>query len=194
VQVFSGATRQLIYSFMAYDPLFRGGIHVAAGDVDGDGRADILTGAGAGGGPHVRVFSGRDGAALSGVMAYDPRFAGGVFVAASDVNGDGRAEIVTGPGRGGGALVHVFNARTAQTLFSLRAFPAPAGSLAGGWQSGVRVAGVDADNDGFGDIVVASGRGQGPRTRVFSGTTQALIEEFDATDPTFLGGIFVGGM
>ena len=35
-------------SFYAYDPAFPGGVSVAAGDVNGDGRADIVTGAGAG--------------------------------------------------------------------------------------------------------------------------------------------------
>ena len=61
--------------------------------------ADIITGAGAGGGPHVKVFDGRTGARLQSFFAYDPAFTGGVHVAAGDVNGDGKADIITGGGR-----------------------------------------------------------------------------------------------
>src|SRR5205085_2327868 len=98
------------FGVLAYAANFRGGVRVATGDVDGDGTADVVTGAGAGGGPHVRVFSGATGAVLSEFFAYDPAFRGGVFVAAGDVNGDGRADIVTGAGAGGGPHVKVFAA------------------------------------------------------------------------------------
>ena len=60
------------------DPFFAGGVHVAAGDVNGDGLADIITGAGPGGGPHVRLWNGATFVEFGGFFAYDPSFPGGV--------------------------------------------------------------------------------------------------------------------
>lgn len=61
VRVFDADTRVELCAFLAYDPAFRGGVRVAAVDVNGDGVPDVITGAGDGGGPHVRIW---DGAAL----------------------------------------------------------------------------------------------------------------------------------
>ena len=72
---------------------FFGGVHVAAGDVNGDNVPDLITGAGAGGGPHVRVLNGATGKETVGFYAYDQSFRGGVYVAAGDVTGDGVADI-----------------------------------------------------------------------------------------------------
>ncbi len=100
-----------VASFFAYDPAFPGGVSVAAGDVTGDGVADIITGAGPGGGPHVRAFSLVGGVVteVASFFAYDPAFPGGVSVAAGDVTGDGVAEIITGAGPGGGPHVRAFS-------------------------------------------------------------------------------------
>lgn len=87
------------------DPAFRSGVRVAAGDVTGDGVADIITAAGPGGGPHVKVFDGRSGQALRSFNAFDAGFQGGVFVAAGDVNGDGRDDILVGNGPINGVLI-----------------------------------------------------------------------------------------
>ena len=116
VQIFDGTTGNLVRGFFAYDPTFAGGVTVAAGDVDGDGKADIVTGAGAGGGPHVRVFDGATGAVVREFFAYDPSFTGGVFVAAGDVDGDGKADVITGAGAGGGPHVKVFSGATGGLL------------------------------------------------------------------------------
>ena len=94
---------------------FKGGVRVATGDVNGDGRADLIVGAGptsapgAGTGPRVKVFDGTTGTALYDFFAYEAAFAGGVYVGAGDLNADGKADIVTGAGAGGGPHVKVFS-------------------------------------------------------------------------------------
>src|SRR5262249_44956751 len=110
VKVFSGADGSLLNSFMAYDIGFKGGVSVAVGDVGGDGVPDIITGAGPGGGPNVRVFRASDNTLVDSFMAYDPGFTGGVNVAVGDVLGDGHLEIITAPAQGGSSMVKVFRA------------------------------------------------------------------------------------
>ena len=65
--------------FLAYGAAFRGGVTLAAADVDGDGSVEIVTGAGTGGGPHVEAFTATGGVRRS-FLAFDPAFLGGVFV------------------------------------------------------------------------------------------------------------------
>src|SRR5205085_605058 len=111
VRVFDAATKAPQLDFQAYDAGFTGGVRVAVGDVNGDGRADIVAGAGAGGGPNVRVFSGFDGSLLCNFMAFDPLFTGGVSVGGGDVNGDGFGDVLTGAGAGGGPNVRAYSGR-----------------------------------------------------------------------------------
>src|SRR5439155_19094255 len=89
----------LLQTFFAYDPAFTGGVRVAAGGVNGDGHADVIAGAGPGGGPNVTVFSGASSARLSSFFAFNPAYTGGIYVAGGDVNGDGLADVIAGAGR-----------------------------------------------------------------------------------------------
>jgi len=98
--VYNGVTQALVASFLAYGPNFTGGVFVGAGDVNGDSFADIITGAGANGGPHVKVFDGVTRAERLSFFAFDPTYLGGVDVTAADRNGDGKADVVVGPGAG----------------------------------------------------------------------------------------------
>jgi hypothetical protein len=119
-------------------------VNVAAGDVDGDGKADIITGTGFGGGPRVEVFDATTGQLVSNFFAFDPSFRGGVAVAATDVYGDGKAEILAAPGPGSTPLVRIFNGVTGAVIREFLVFdqhltsgvttgdgPAPTGSTVG---------------------------------------------------------------
>ena len=98
----------VLAQFFAYSDKFRGGVQVASGDVDGDGGKEIITGAGSGGGPHIRVFSSQ-GNLESQFFAYESEFRGGVNVAVGDVDGDGVAEIITAAAGGKESIIKIFD-------------------------------------------------------------------------------------
>src|SRR5262244_1858589 len=69
----------------------------------------VVTGAGEGGGPHVRVFDATTGVEILSFYAFQPTFSGGARVAAADVNGDGVPDLLVAAGPGGGPHVRVFD-------------------------------------------------------------------------------------
>src|SRR5262249_55478214 len=117
VRVFDGGNGDLISEWFAYSGGFVGRVFVAVGGACGDGRADVITVAGPGGGPHVRVFDGETGTEEQSFFAYESSQRGGVTVAAADVNGDGRTDIVTGAGFGGGPRVRVLDGMNDQPIY-----------------------------------------------------------------------------
>ncbi|HRY63072.1 MAG TPA: VCBS repeat-containing protein, partial [Patescibacteria group bacterium] len=80
IKIFDNEGR-LQKNFLAYDKKFFGGVNLALGDVNGDGRDEIITGPGPGLGPEVKIFN-TSGGLLSQIVAYHPKFKGGVKVSA----------------------------------------------------------------------------------------------------------------
>jgi hypothetical protein len=203
VSVFRGSDDALLNTFTAIGNGFLGGVRVAVGDVTGAGHADIIVGAGPGGGPQVKVFDGitfqvvqfaNHPELTDGFYAYDIAFTGGVYVAAGSVNTPGRAEIITGAGAGGGPHVKVFDGLT----LAVQQYPSQPGLVDGFYaydpsvSNGVRVAAVDVNGDGMADIFFGPGPGTPQQERVLDGITLAQLESFFAYDPNFAGGVFVG--
>jgi hypothetical protein len=173
-------------SFFAYDAGFTGGLSVALGDINNDGRLEIITGAGPGGGPHVRVFNDR-GVPIDkwAFFAYDPAFHGGVNVSVSDVNGDGRDEIVTAPMGGGGPHVKVWNVGTDATTMRSQFFAYDAT-----FTGGVQLSGAYVDNSNNEGIVTGAGPGGGPHVKTWSATNQQVGSWF-AYAANYTGGVGV---
>ncbi len=92
------------------------GVFVAAGDVTGDGRADVLTGAGPGGPPRVQIFDGVTHARRASFLAASRGDLGGVQVAATDVSGDGLADVLTVAAVGRRAVIRARNGLTLALL------------------------------------------------------------------------------
>lgn len=169
---------------------FNGGVRTAVGDVDGDGIDDIIVGSGPGGPSIVRVISGKDGSELFSVAPFESTFTGGVFVAAGDLNGDGKAEIVISPDVGGGPRVQVYDGASFVKLADFFGIDDP------NFRGGARVAIGDVNGDGVGDLVVAAGFQGGPRVSVIDGTTitttrTTLFNDFFAFEETLRDGVYI---
>ena len=116
-----------IANCFAFEPALRNGSYVAAGDVTGDGTADAIFGAGPGGGPRVRIFTGAGllGAArtvgtlddipqlqVANFFGGDVEHRSGTRVTVKNLDGDRFAEVLVGSGAGAGNRVTAYAGKT----------------------------------------------------------------------------------
>jgi hypothetical protein len=161
VDLYSGATGTLLHRFDGIHAGSRFGAAVAsAGDVDADGRADILVGAPLSPGSgklsgRAYVYSGRTYELLRKLDAgHTGDLFGTAVDSAGDVDADGRPDHIVGarnagPARGG--LAYVFSGKNGRPLLTLT--PPPSTAVDFGW---FFVAGIgDANGDGTPDLYAA---------------------------------------
>lgn len=168
--------------FLAFDKTETGGGNLATGDVDGDGQPEIIVSAGKGNQPLVRVFT-SDGKLKKSFYAYLQGFRGGASVAVADTDGDGKSEIITAPGPGAEAKIHIFNADGTHKL------KGEALAYQAKFKGGAHVAAVDLNADGKAEIITSPGPGGGPHVKIFSGQMENLALDFFPFDAKMTDGI-----
>ena len=185
----SGRTGRVIHRFEGETGDQNGFSITDAGDLDRDGRHDILSGA-----PrqtadtegHAYLYSGRTGAVLH---TFAGRLSGdsfGAAVTSADVDRDGRADLVVGaPSHPGGGLAYVFSGRTFGLLYTI-APPDP--DHAFGYGTGMT---EDVDRDHRPDLIV----GGGGTAYVFSGRDGRMLYALPPSPaPRQFGTFFLAGV
>jgi len=168
IQIIDGMTNQVILDKLAFEAAFTGGVYLAAGDLTGDGKADLVITPDEGGGPRVTVLQGGDFAQVANFFGIDDMsFRGGARAAVGDINRDGRADLIVYAGFGGGPRVAGFDGRTVggtpTKLFNDFFLFEQA------LRNGAFATVGDINGDGYGDLIGGGGPGGGPRVLALSG-------------------------
>jgi len=177
------------FQFYPFHPDFRGGLSVATGDVNGDDTEDIVVGQRSGGQAYVRIYkANKEHEIINEFIAYPEGFQGGVNVAAGDFDGDGKAEIATGPGTAGATEIRLYEAdgESNEPYKKFFAFDAKE-------KGGATVASMDIDGDGIDELIVGHGPFGDPWVKVYrvDQPTESLVGSWRAYDEAFRGGVKV---
>lgn len=188
IRIFKSDGTEALPGFFALDGEFKGGAYVACGDVNGDGRNEIVVTAGKGGGAQVTVHR-ADGTIIANFFAYDKNtFRNGIKVAVADINNDGREEIITGP-EYGSPHIQIFEIRPNEIRRLTPGFYA----FHPDYKGGVSVSGLDINGDSRKEIMIGVGQEATPLVRIFNQDGSVILKEFYAYALNFQGGVNVGG-
>jgi len=162
------------------------GLSVASGDLDADGKDEIVIGGGPGQQPFIMAYS-MKGEKQFEWLAFSPAQKQGLSVAVLPANNsqDRIPKIIASLGKGSEPVVRVFDL-TGRTLDSWYAFSK-------GFRGGVSVSTINHDGTGVYDVVVAAGPGGGPHVRVMT-IAGALLDQRFVYDLKFRGGVVVTGI
>jgi hypothetical protein len=197
VRIISGADSNVVLAdFNAFVAGFRGGARTAVGDVNHDGKLDLINAAGYNGGGYVNVYDGntlKPGVTPKKLITDFKAmgtYAGSLFVSAGDINGDGFADIVVNNGEGVPQVKVISGAVLTQSGGAVASLsPLSLFNVPNGGTGSARVAVGDYDGDDKKDVFV----GSGPSTPMQGWLrTNGAIKNFNLGSQLAPNGIFVG--
>jgi hypothetical protein len=171
-------------------PGYTGAIRTTVADFNGDHVPDYAFTTASGTSAKVVIIDGATGANIIPTTQVLGGFTGGAFLAAGDLNRNGKAELVVSADAGGLPTVQVF--QVASGRLSLVTSFMPINPAA---RCGVHIAMGDINRDGIPDLVISAGAGWVPVVRIFDGAALAKGQTVLLT-PAFLafGGNYTGGV
>ncbi len=192
VRAYAADTGDLLFEVQPYTSSFTGGVHVAAGDINGDGIPDAILAPGFGHTPLIHVLDGKTGDQIAGplgsFLAFSRGVTGGVSVTAADVDGDGQVDVIAAAETASGPVVRVFSGSDGSMVSQFTVSGAA-------FRLGITLAAADFDGDGKAEVVV--GAGGSSRVRTYDPLTGTMISgalgSFDAFGPGYSGGVSVSG-
>ncbi|NQV13660.1 MAG: VCBS repeat-containing protein [Parcubacteria group bacterium] len=160
------------------------GASVAMGDIDNDNQAEVIVGAGPGGGPQIRVYEADGTLKPIQFFAFHPDYRGGIDVAAGDINNDGKDEIGVCQ-ETGQAWCKVYRYNNSQTLYSeWKAYA--------DFAVGANLDMYDIDGDSNAEVITGANFSGAPQARAFEyDGTAFTTTNFYAYDSGFRGGVDV---
>ena len=153
---------KFIPGFYAYGQSLRCGVDITTGDLDGDGKEEIVTIPGEGCPAHVRIFNYLGQPVLHpGFFAYATNLRSGFRISSGDLNNDGKDEIVTVPEKFLPAHVRIFDYQGNMKF-------TPGFYAYNNYKTGADIAVGDLDSDGWAEIITIPGKGYPAHLRIFN--------------------------
>ena len=185
IQVIDTVTASVKSSFYVF-PGYQGPVTVASGDVDGDGRPDLVACSGDGSIATVAILDGLTGVVSRSFYAFEGGAKTGGTIAVGDLDGKGSQEIIVGGGAGNQGLVKVFGVSDGEwgALGQFKAFA--------NYNGGVNVAAGILNETGTAQILCGSTGTSIGTVTVFDGLTLSNLKSFWAYGAGYRGAVSVG--
>lgn len=186
VKVFS-TSGKLMTSFSPYPVNPKSGVAVAMGDINADGKDELLT-IPAKGPSQLRAFSynasTKKFTQIAQIFVYNKSQLNGFTVATGDLDLDGRADIVVAPRTNGSSInILKLSGSSFKNVSHFRPYPLT-------FKSGITVAIGDTDGNGREEVITTPGPGYYSNIRVFDQKGKAQAS-FLPTTKSYLGGLTI---